>query len=267
MARTIVTHEFETQPNYVRFRPDEKDVVYKTGSRVTHEAQLYAQLTTPHPNVIQCFGLTPHDELKLQRIQDGTTLRNYVDAIYNRQKPRLTNLQALQLALQASLALEHLHKHRILHHDICPENLLVETDADGRPQKLYLMDLDAAEVLSPETLEGDPARRFRGHPNLAPEQAEDSTEPITTAFDICGLGLVFFALISGTLESPGQPKVPLPTLTNYLDRLARLCIQESPDDRPSIHDILAILQGLNNVAQESPHLAEIQIPALASGQL
>ena len=262
MARTIVTHEFDSQPNFVYFRPDEKDVVYKTGSRVTHEAHMYAQLTTPHPHVIQCFGLTPHNELKLQRIQDGTTLRNYLSALYHdKHKPRLSTTLALQWALEVSLALNHLHQHRILHHDFCPENLLVETDAEGLPHKLYLMDLDAAELLSPDTLEGDPTQRFRGHPHLAPEQAEDSTEPITTAFDICGLGHVFFALIQGTYVVYNlRTEVPLSTLADYLRRLAFLCLQESPQDRPSLGDIIKIVQALNTIAQDTPEHAET--PAL-----
>jgi serine/threonine-protein kinase len=109
---------------------------------------------------------------------------------------------AHQLGLRARLALflmvcdavEHAHRNLIVHRDLKPGNILVSTD--GVP---VLLDFGIGKLLDPGQSAEDSrtrtaARAFTPE-YAAPEQIHG--EPVTTATDVYGLGMLLYVLLAG----------------------------------------------------------------------
>jgi serine/threonine protein kinase/WD40 repeat protein len=96
------------------------------------------------------------------------------------------------LLLKVARAVHYAHQRRVLHRDLKPTNILL--DSDGEP---HLTDFGLAKVLEDDrgltltdTIVGTPAY-------MAPEQARGGTKPLTTAADIYSLGAILYELLAG----------------------------------------------------------------------
>src|SRR5690606_27300668 len=126
--------------------------------------------------------------------------------------------QKVGLLLQACAAVDHAHRHLVVHRDLKPGNMLV--DGQGR---LRLLDFGIAKRLAPDGGDEGMTQVIRASPDYcAPEQL--SGEPVSTATDVYALGVIAFELLAG--ERPwklgGLP------IIRAMDRLST---QEPP--RPS----------------------------------
>lgn len=89
-------------------------------------------------------------------------------------------------------AVQHAHRHLVVHRDIKPGNVLVTPD--GQPK---LLDFGIATVLNPARGQQHPATRVL---TLTPEYASPEQirgEPVTTASDVYALGLLLYELLTG----------------------------------------------------------------------
>lgn len=102
--------------------------------------------------------------------------------------------RAVTWIIEAAEAIGHAHRNNIIHCDLKPSNLLL--DSDGR---IIVTDFGLARSISdstPVALAGTPAF-------MAPEQVTTAWGPIGPATDIYGLGSVLYALITGRPPVPG----------------------------------------------------------------
>ncbi len=106
--------------------------------------------------------------------------------------------QAVQIAQQTALGLEHLHKHKVRHQDIKPSNLLV-TDKGVR-----IIDFNVAVFDSDEMTISAGTRRYippdcRLTLNLSPDEKIDR--------DLYALGIVFYECVTGhyPFDEPQPP--------------------------------------------------------------
>lgn len=114
-------------------------------------------------------------------------------------------------------AVHHAHQNLVVHRDIKPANVLVTPE--GRPK---LLDFGIGKVLSPD--EADPETTRVEERALTPAYAAPELlrgEPITTAADVFGLGVLLYRLLTGVL--------PWPVEGSRGERLAAL---QSPPRRP-----------------------------------
>ncbi|HMJ81387.1 MAG TPA: protein kinase [Candidatus Dormibacteraeota bacterium] len=148
--------------------------------------------------------------------------------------PRL----AARIAAELAEALDHAHAHGIVHRDVKPGNVLL--DSDGRA---LLVDFGIARSLQ----EAAVRRQGRGVVvgtlrYMAPEQLRD--EPATPAVDIYALGVMLYEMLAGRApwtaataqEMVEQQAGPPPPLTGVPPRLAALamtCLQPDPARRPA----------------------------------
>lgn len=103
------------------------------------------------------------------------------------------DLQArLALFLKICAAVEHAHRHLVVHRDIKPGNVMV--DSDGEPR---LLDFGIAKLLDGEGNETTCAALTPAY--AAPEQLRG--QPVTTATDVYALGLLLYRLLAGALPS------------------------------------------------------------------
>lgn len=118
----------------------------------------------------------------------------------------LSLVQTLRIAALVARALQQLHAHHILHKDICPEHIFVDTDA----QNVWLAGLGIASRLSQESqplvgpiaLEGNPAY-------VAPEQTGRMNRRTDPRSDLYSLGVVIYELLTGALPFPSQDVMAL----------------------------------------------------------
>ncbi len=157
--------------------------------RFLRERQILARLE--HPGIARLLdgGVTDDGTpYYVMEYVEGLPIDRFCDA------HRLTVDARLDLFLRVCEAVEHAHRHLVVHRDLKPGNILV--DADGR---VKLLDFGIARVLDEvDSATGTKLSGLARPMTLAwasPEQVRG--EPITTASDVHALGLLLYALLTG----------------------------------------------------------------------
>jgi hypothetical protein len=185
--------------------------------RFLREASIIA--LADHPNIVKLYGQGEWEGglyIAMEFIQ-GISLRQYL----------LRNLislkHALELVMEISMALCHLHAHGIIHRDLKPENILV-TESGG----VKVIDFGIAQLLTDNQREPSAKRRLIGTPiYMSPEQKDD---PESTSYpsDIYSLGIITYELVLGKL-SHGQ--IHLSIMPKGLQKILAKALQQRPEDR------------------------------------
>lgn len=216
------------------------------------EIKLARKIT--HPNVLRVYDLGEFSDVPFISMEyvRGVTLRLLLD-----KTPRLPFSAAMRLAQQICLGLRAVHQAGILHHDMKPENVLLEPTGNAR-----LMDFGIA---APATVGATPQEgtKTQGTPYyLAPEQLKGET--VDARADIFATGLLLFELFTGgkpfraakTLneiikikltEKPLSAAEVWPEIPVALDELLARCLQRTPDARLS--SASELLAGLDQVSR------------------
>jgi eukaryotic-like serine/threonine-protein kinase len=155
--------------------------------RFLFERRVLARLT--HPNIAALLDAGVTDDgvpwFAMEYV-DGEPITTYADRL------RLTIEQRLRLFEQVCEAVAHAHQRLLVHRDVKPSNILVSAAGEVK-----LVDFGIAKLLSGDG-GGDLTRtggRVMTPEYAAPEQVRG--DPITTATDIYGLGLVLYELLTG----------------------------------------------------------------------
>ena len=145
----------------------------------------------------------------------------------------LTLDQRLRLFLQLADAVAHAHRNLLVHRDLKPGNVLV--DSEGQ---VKLLDFGIAKALDPlESSEGNDGNTTVGGqrpytPNYAsPEQVRG--EPVSTATDIYSLGVLLYQMLTGTRPTGRNATTPAEAARSVLEdaptRPSRLSPTEAVD--------------------------------------
>ena len=133
--------------------------------------------------------------------------------------------------------LEYLHSQEVVHRDLKPANIMVETR--GEETVVKVADFGLAKRVGGEQSTG---LTGTGHmPGtfhyMAPEQLDGLD--ITAATDVYALGLIAHELLTG--KRPGRGKLKLdklrPDCPEQIRELVARCLEDEPEDRPSLHEI------------------------------
>jgi serine/threonine protein kinase len=157
-------------------------------SRFKNERQILASLD--HPNIARLLdGGTTEDGAPyfVMELIKGQPIDEYCD------QKRLPTTERLKIFLQVCAAVQYAHQRLIIHRDIKPGNILVDTD--GMPK---LLDFGIAKLL--DTSGGDDQATLTEFRALTPGYA--SPEQIkggamTTATDVYSLGVILYELLTG----------------------------------------------------------------------
>lgn len=158
--------------------------------RFRTERQILANLN--HPNIARLLdgGVTSDGSpyLVMEYI-DGTPIDEY-------SRGNSLSIKAkLELFRRVCSAVEYAHKNLVIHRDIKPANVLVTEN--GTPK---LLDFGIAKLLDPDDTEHGPPKTRPTERLMTPEYASPEQvrgEPITTATDVYGLGILLYELLAG----------------------------------------------------------------------
>ena len=175
--------------------------------RALREITILRSLTNPH--VVRTFdcGLRPDGHIYLlMDLLEGSTL----DQWHGFGEP-LHPAQAVTIVHQACLGLAEAHAMGIVHRDVKPENVFIESDGQIKMLDFGLArSWDGTPVVGVNATE---AHMVVGTPHYSqPEQLQ--TRVLTPASDVYSLATILFELLSA--RSPLFPEAPLRTVTEEL---------------------------------------------------
>lgn len=158
--------------------------------RFAREARTLARLNHPNIVAIYDFGDAAGWYYFLMEFVDGLNLRQL------EQSRKLTAEQALAIVPKICDALQYAHEEGVVHRDIKPGNILIDTKG-----RVKIADFGLAKLLgkvAPDlTLTGSGHRMGTPH-YMAPEQI-DRPQAVDHRADIYSLGVVFYEMLTGEL--------------------------------------------------------------------
>ena len=208
-----------------------------TVTRFKHEARAIARLS--HPNTVPIHFVGEGEGLVFYAMPylEGRTVADLLRA-----EGALPSDRALRIVEPILDALQHAHDHGLVHRDVKPDNILLES-ATGRP---LLVDFGIVKYLDGPAHLTD-AGYIVGTPlYMSPEQALGS-QSVDARSDIYGMGAVLFQLLTGAPPFEGtdsqeivgrhiRDPVPSASLSRddvppWIGAIVLRCMAKHPDDR------------------------------------
>ena len=213
--------------------------------RFKQEIRLARRIT--HPNILRTHDLGESGGLRYLSMEfvKGLTLKQLIEAGDILPKP-----VGLRIAKQICAGLAAAHEVGVIHRDIKPQNILIESTGG-----LKIMDFGIARLQEERgmTAEGTVV----GTPDyMSPEQARGN--PLDFRSDIYSTGVVLYEVFTGTLpfegesplavvlkhiqENPPSPQTRNPRIDPKISQIILKCMRKEPKDRyQSVNDLYEAL--------------------------
>ena len=173
--------------------------------RFRTEAEATASLD--HPNIVSIHEVGEHDGWNFfsMRLVEGRTLSQALAG------GLFPFEQTASLMASVARAIQHAHERGVLHRDLKPGNILLDSAGQAHITDFGLAKFTKrlSDLTLSNTALGTPAY-------MSPEQAAGRVKEITTAADIYGLGAVMFELLTGA--PPFSGNTPIAIARSVVDR-------------------------------------------------
>ncbi|MFH1924059.1 MAG: protein kinase, partial [Planctomycetota bacterium] len=220
--------------------------------------EMKAAARLEHPNIVTAHDAGQADGIHFLAMQyvDGQDLAHVVA-----DRGPLPVEEAVGYVIQAARGLEYAHRQGVVHRDIKPGNLLLDSEGTVKVLDMGLARMDrparAADPTAPDALTQS-GQVMGTYDYMAPEQAQD-THSADHRADIYSLGCTLFRLVTGRKPYVGETPVqillahcqePVPSLCDLredvppeLDAVSQKMLAKSPDERQqSMGEVVADLE-------------------------
>ncbi len=239
----------------------------KVAIKVPHKQsmELYKLLKEPrlqaalnHPNIVRVIAAEKEKNVFFMVMEyiKGKTLEKIIE------KEKILSCEiALDYIKQIAYGIEHAHKHKIIHRDLRPSNVIISEDGIAK-----ITDFGTSAWLANVPYA---STRIGSPPYMAPEQFLGKA---TYASDIYSLGCMFYELLIGhppifdpdpfkILEKSQQGKITPPRLKNNripreIDELIMRCLAARLEER--IQRAGEIIRYLENIKGKGGKTSEIE---------
>jgi serine/threonine protein kinase len=223
----------------------------RTDRRSRFEAEARAISALGHPHICTLFDVGDHEgrAFLVMEYLEGETVEDRLT------RGALPVAQAIGVAAEIADALDHAHRHRIVHRDVKPSNVMLT------PAGAKLLDFGLAKSpVSTDVLRASSTASLQGALTeegtlvgtvryMAPEQLEGKPTDVRT--DVFALGVLLYEMASGEKAFEGDSQASLiasvltarpPSLASLLsprgddsilalDHVVERCLARNPDDR------------------------------------
>jgi serine/threonine-protein kinase len=179
--------------------------------------------------------------------------------------------EAIDLGIDLAAALCDLHRAKVVHRDLKPDNIILEPGASGRARAV-IVDFGVSRLLSEPAEEESLTSITQADvavgtiPYMAPEQFLSSRD-VSGSADLYALGAILYRAVAGehvyggdedldyakrklTTDAPELPLRRVDRVARGLSRIVARALARSPDDRfPDAAALLDELTGLRDVAR------------------
>ncbi|MBW4513156.1 MAG: AAA family ATPase [Scytonematopsis contorta HA4267-MV1] len=191
------------------------------------------------PGIIKHLRLENYRNNYLLVLEDfgGISLCDYIRANNQTEISSLTNTlnlnEFLQIAIQIVQALETIHQNCIIHKDIKPQNILINSET----KQIKIIDFcissllprEKKEIINPNIFEGTTAY-------MSPEQTGRMNRGIDYRTDFYSLGVTFYSLLTGQL--PFQSNQVMELVHCHIARMPVSPIEINPAIGRMLNDII-----------------------------
>mgnify|MGYP001437009156 CR=1 FL=1 len=162
--------------------------------RFRREARAVAQLSHPHIVGVIDAGEDEGRPYIVFEFVDGLTLKERI-----RKEGKLPIPEAVAYAIEIARALGAAHDHHIVHRDVKPQNVLIDSEGSAK-----VTDFGIARTLDEEGLTAD-GRVLGTTDYVSPEQALG--RPVTGQSDLYSLGVVLYEMVTGEVPFKGENQI------------------------------------------------------------
>ena len=192
-----------------------------------------------HTNIAHIYEVGEHEGAPFYSLEyvAGGTLADRL------RKGMLNPREAAQLLIQVARALHFAHQNGVIHRDMKPANVLLDTD--GVPK---VADFGIAKRLKQDTNLTVSGAVIGTPTYMAPEQAKGSSRHAGPTADIYSLGAILYEMLAGRppflpeesetaitvrilTEDPVSPAWHRPDIPRDLEVIALKCLEKEPRDR------------------------------------
>ncbi|AOX01978.1 hypothetical protein BJP34_23375 [Moorena producens PAL-8-15-08-1] len=191
-----------------------------------------------HPGIIKIYSLESYQNTLVLVMEDfgGISIEEYTTLSFDLRKIQ----EFLHIAIQIASILDELYRHRVIHKDIKPRNILINPSTSH----VKFIDFSIASLLpkenqiliSPNCLEGTLAY-------LSPEQTGRMNRGIDYRSDFYSTGITFYKLL--TTELPFSTTDPMELVHCHIAKQPLAAHQRNPAIPPLLSDIISKLMAKN----------------------
>jgi|GEM_PF-550770 len=219
--------------------------------RFNREAKLASSLTDPHIVRVLDYGADRDVYYLVMEYIEGQDLRTTLN-----NKGPFPWKHALEIVDQLATALEHAHRHGVVHRDIKPQNMMLNDDG-----LLKVLDFGIARI---PTLPSLTQSGFIGSPYyVSPEQAMG--EEVDIRSDIYSAGIVLYELLSGSI--PFDARSPWSIISQHIANEPPPIELPEGDIPPNVHELLRRMVAKRPRDRfQSPSMVRQAIAAVLAGK-
>ena len=184
VAIKVLRPEYESDEEFVR--------------RFSREAEAASKVS--HENIVNMLDVGTDGDLRyiVMEYVDGQTLKDMI-----RQQGCISPDTAIRMTIRILAAVDHAHRNGIVHRDIKPQNILV--DSDGR---VKVADFGIARLKAAQTTRVDDGQGVSALGSVhyfSPEQARG--EIADEKSDLYSVGVVMYEMLTGQVPFDGETSV------------------------------------------------------------
>ncbi|WP_144391695.1 protein kinase domain-containing protein [Pleionea sediminis] len=212
-----------------------------------------------HPKIIHVIDKGVTESGKPYFVMEyvkGVTLHDLV------QDDEIPMSKKIQYIIQVCRGLAYAHRNSIVHSDIKPANIIVDTEDNAR-----ILDFGIASFYTDERFQSNNRTQVIGTERYMAPEVQISSANASLLSDIYSLGVMMFEVFTENFIDPvSQPNIEASNLPKSIKKVISQCIAKDPSQRPTSasvveNQLLQVIKGAHLAASQKES-AEKDVQAL-----